>query len=239
MRPWAPCGRLRESRSGRRGAMPRHRQTAPRRCTAGSTPARAGWPRPWPHCDPAPGHPGTAANASIPAVLCCPACCPACWDVPGGTFRSAIAPPRLRSGTRCCRRRSRLRPTRGSVTCTLRKPARRGVTRRCPCRWNLGRRRRAPKCRYASARRASRLKVDATRCGRLEAVKPPLDAAERVSKRGRGAVQARRWQGSQLAGGPHSAGHAARAGGRHGTSRRTGRSYYGCARGRGSPQVRL
>ena len=75
MRPWAPCGRLRESRSGRREAVPRHRQTAPRRCTAGSTPARAGWPRPWPHCDPAPGHPGTADNASIPAVL--PAALPA------------------------------------------------------------------------------------------------------------------------------------------------------------------
>ena len=90
MRPWAPCGRLRESRSGRRGAVPRHRQTTPRRCTAGSTPARVGWPRPWPHCDPgarASGHRGQCQHS------CCPACCPACCDVPGGTFRSAIAPP--------------------------------------------------------------------------------------------------------------------------------------------------
>ena len=65
--------------------MPRHRQTAPRRYTAGSTPARDGLPRPWPHCDLAPGHPGTAADARH-------ACFPGRRAVCVG-FWSAIASP--------------------------------------------------------------------------------------------------------------------------------------------------
>ena len=80
-----------ESRHGRREAVPRHRQTAPRRCTAGSTPARDGLPRPWPRCDLAPGHPGTAADAGIPAP--CPACC-SWWQL-----LVVMAPPALMAFT--------------------------------------------------------------------------------------------------------------------------------------------